>query len=261
MPALHPEEAHPIVCDRRLYEHPRLYDLVTCWSEPHESFYLNEARRHGGPVLELACGTGRLTMPLARCGLDVTGLDLSPAMLAAAREKAAAAGVAVTLVEGDMRRFALDRQFRVIFVAINSLMHLTRIDDLRACFDSVRRHLAPGGVFMFDIMHPDVAALGRGPSERSLLARFVDPDLGEVRVEETTTYDAATQVTHLTWHLCASGGRTMRFEPMPLRQIFPQELLLLLDGGGFRLDKRYGTFARAPFTSNSAHQICICRPA
>src|SRR5215207_5783514 len=98
-----------------LYDDPHLYDLIVPRG-PCEPFYRSVARSTGGPVLEFACGTGRLTIPLAADGHDVVGLDSSACMLRRARAKAAEAGVPVSLMHGDMRHFALGQRFALVIV-------------------------------------------------------------------------------------------------------------------------------------------------
>ena len=102
-----------------------------------------------GDCLEVGCGTGQLTIPVAGLGLPVVGLDLSSAMLNVARSRASAVNAPVTFVQGDMRDFRLERDFKLIFVARNSLLHLLSTADLLAALTAVRRHLAPDGVFAF----------------------------------------------------------------------------------------------------------------
>ena len=105
------------------YDHPDLYDALLPVGA-HLPFYAGLARQQAGAVLELACGTGQITIPIALNGNPTVGLDRSRAMLDAARKRAAAANAPVEFVEGDMRDFALDRDFELIFVARNSLLHL-----------------------------------------------------------------------------------------------------------------------------------------
>jgi ubiquinone/menaquinone biosynthesis C-methylase UbiE len=124
-----------------LYDVPKLYDLAF-GPGPCESFYREEARRAAGPVLELACSTGRLTIPIGCDGREIVGLDASPAMLEAARSKAKQAGVrGATFVMADMRSFALGSKFAFVIVSCNSLADLTANDDLNACFCRIREHL------------------------------------------------------------------------------------------------------------------------
>src|SRR5215207_8056569 len=115
-----------------LYEHPELYDALLPVGPDCLGFYSDLALRQGGPVLELACGTGQLLVPIARLGLPSTGLDLSARMLSAARTRLKDAGTMADLVEGDMRAFELGRQFALVFVARNSLLHIETATELLA---------------------------------------------------------------------------------------------------------------------------------
>lgn len=246
------------------YDDPTLYDRIVSPPDSSLDFYLEVVGAGEGPVLELACGTGRLTIPIARTlasdpSRPVTALDLAPTMLEATRRNAASAGVAIELVEGDMRTFSLERRFGTIFVAFNTLLHLTTNDALNACFAHVREHLAPGGSFAFDIFNPSIHMLARSPSERSTVTRFLDERLGEVHVEATMDYDAATQVNRGAWRLSATGRPDFLTLPVHLRCIFPQELPVLLAANGFRLESCDGDFHHEPFTSDSPRQVCVCR--
>ena len=250
--------------ERSLYEDPSFYDRITSPPGGSLDHYLRVAHASAGAVLELACGTGRLTIPIAQALADdatrpVVGLDLVPAMLDAARRKAADAAVDVELVEGDMRRFALGRRFGTIFVAFNSLLHLTTNDALSECFTRVREHLAPKGVFAFDVFNPSIQSIARAPDERTTQTRLPDAELGEIHVETTVNYDAATQVSHAAWHLSAPGRPDYLTIPLHLRCIFPQELPMLLAANGLRLESRDGDFGGEPFTSESPRQVCVAR--
>ena len=121
-----------------LYDFPELYDRLYA-GDHSRGFYVTAASR-GTSVLELACGTGRLTLPLAEAGLDVTALDLSTAMLGVARRKPGADAIAWRL--GTMSSFALGRTFDTIVLAHNSLLHLHSTAAITACFERVRAHLA-----------------------------------------------------------------------------------------------------------------------
>ena len=239
-----------------LYDVPKLYDLAF-GPGPCEPFYREEARRAAGPVLELACGTGRLTVPIARDGHEIVGLDASPVMLEAARSKAKQAGVrGATFVLADMRFFALGSKFALIIVSCNSLADLTTNDDLKACFSRIREHLWPGGTVAFDIVNPDVTLLARPASK----AVCLDSLLGcrEISVRETAKYDPVTQIRTAQWRVQQGEQPARTLAPLCLRQIFPQELLLLLEAAGLKLVARYGDFDRGPFSGESMNQICLC---
>lgn len=242
------------------YSHPRLYDLMFP-PGPGVDFYLAEARRQAGLVLELACGTGKVLLPIASHGQACVGLDLSPDMLTEARRKAMELGAQVELLEGDMRSFDLGRRFAFVFIAGNSLLHLHGTEDLVSCFRSVRRHLAPGARFVFDVFNPSVRLLAEADGVRRTRQSFIDPDRGEVRVDVAGTYDAPAQVTRETWYFSTASEPDFVVAPLEVRSIFPQELPLLLSRGGLRLVERFGDFSGRPLVADAPHQVCMCEAA
>ena len=241
-----------------LYDHPALYDALLPVA-PHVPYYLDLARQASGDVLELACGTGQLTVPIARAGLPIVGLDLSTPMLTTARQRAATANISVEFVQGDMRNFDLDHKFALIFIARNSLLHLHSIEDLLAAFAAVRRHLAPGGILAFDIFNPNVSLLARPSGQRFPVFQKETEAFGTLSVEATTDYDPATQVGHGLWYISTPGKPDAWVLPLDLRNIFPQELPLLLAAGGLHLMSRMGDLDQTPFDSTSRFQVCLCQ--
>jgi SAM-dependent methyltransferase len=164
-----------------LYTEPDLYDLLFPGAHDaasikderrrerliaSERFYVEEARQAGGRVLELGCGTGRLTVLIARAGVEIVGADLFEAMLEAARAKARAAGARAQFVQADMRAFDLPRPFAAILILGNSLLHLLTTEELKQCLGGVRRHLAAGGRLVFDVSKWDLGLLARDPGQR-----------------------------------------------------------------------------------------------
>ena len=241
------------------YDHPDLYDALFP-AGAHVPFYVDLARKQGGAVLELACGTGQLTIPVAELGLPTVGLDQSSAMLGVARRRASAASAPVAFVQSDMREFALSRAFSLIFVARNSLLHLLSTTDLLATLTTVRRHLTADGVFAFDIFNPDVRLLARPSDRRFPVMEVATAEFGPLRVEATSDYDRATQVSHGSWHISAPNKPDAWIVPVVLRSIFPQELPLLLSAAGLELINRFGDLSREPFGTLSRAQVCLCRP-
>ncbi|SNY55092.1 class I SAM-dependent DNA methyltransferase [Paractinoplanes atraurantiacus] len=246
-----------------IYSHAKLYDLMFPGGGPAVDYYRDYAGRQGGSVLELGCGTGHKLIPLAAEGRPCTGLDFSADMLAEARRKADERGVTVEWARGDMRDFDLGRTFDFVFIAANSLLHLHEADDLISCFRSVRRHLAPGARFVFDVFNPNVRLLAAADGVRrgreSL--SFVDPDRGDVRVEVAEVYDAAAQVTRGTWFFSTGSEPDFVAAPLEIRSVFPQELPLLLSLGGLRLVGRFGDWAGRPFATDAPLQLCVCESA
>jgi SAM-dependent methyltransferase len=240
------------------YDHPELYDALLPVGA-HVPFYVDLARQQGGGVLELACGTGQITIPIAELGLPTVGLDRSHAMLTVARQRASAARAAVSWVQGDMRDFALGRHFDLIFVARNSLLHLLSTTDLVAALTAVRRHLTPDGVFAFDIFNPNPRLLARPRGQRFPVMEVTTETFGTLQVEDTPDYDAATQVNRGTWHISAPGKPDAWTISLVMRSIFPQELPALLSAAGLELVSRFGELSGAPFVPGSRVQVCVCR--
>ncbi|WP_309648445.1 class I SAM-dependent methyltransferase [Nocardioides sp.] len=247
----------------QFYSDARLYDLLFPGGERAVDFYRAEARRQGGSVLELGSGTGRKLIPIAADGHPCVGLELSPDILAEAQRKADVRGVKVEWAQGDMRDFDLGRTFELVIIAANSLLHLQEAGDLVSCFRSVRRHLAPGARFVFDVFNPSVRMLAGADGvrrTREALA-FQDPERGNVSVDVAETYDAAAQVTRGTWYFSADSRPDYVVVPLELRSVFPQELPLLLSLGGLRLVERFGDWSRGPLTAEAALQLCVCESA
>jgi SAM-dependent methyltransferase len=240
-----------------LYDDPTLYDQVVR-PGPCEAFYRDLARQTGGPILELACGTGRLTIPLASEGHEVVGLDASRAMLRATQAKADDEDVEITFVQGDMRAFDLGRRFPLVILCCNSLAHLTTNEDVKAGLACVLKHLAPGGLFVFDIMNPDVRALARSHAECVRLDLGPNPS-SAIAVAEVASYDPVQQIRIAQWRVLEPDATVHEVEPLSLRVFFPQELPLLLEAAGLELAARYGDFAGNPLTGDSLNQICISR--
>ncbi|WP_020521580.1 class I SAM-dependent methyltransferase [Catelliglobosispora koreensis] len=245
------------------YSHARLYDLMFPVSWPAVDFYRTEAIRHGGSVLELGCGTGQKLIPIASDGLACVGLDFSSDMLAEAQRKANERGVAAEWIQGDMRAFDLGRTFDFVFITANSLLHLHEAGDLVSCFQSVRRHLAPGARLVFDVFNPGVRQLAEADGVRRTRESlsFLDPDRGNVSVDIAETYDASAQVTRGTWHFSTDSESDFVVAPLEIRSIFPQELPLLISLGGLRLVERFGDWSSRPFEADSPLQLCLCEPA
>ncbi len=150
-----------------------------------------------------------------------------------------------------------------MFITANSLLHLHEAEDLVRCFQSVRRHLAPGARFVFDIFNPCVRLLAEADGVRRTRESlsFTDPDRGHVSVDVAEIYDATTQVTRGTWHLSTNSEPDFVVAPMEIRSIFPQELPLLVTLGGLRLVERLGDWSGRPFAGDTPLQLCICESA
>lgn len=247
----------PLDC-QDLYSDGRHYDLQNREFTEDIPFYLRQAQKYGQPVLELACGTGRITIPLAEKGVQITGLDVSRPMLAQAKREAAASGVDVRWVQADCREFGLDERFHLIFIPFNSITHLHDLESLEALFSRVKEHLAPDGRFIIDVFNPRLDILMRDPTRRYPVAEYPDPDgRGTVTITENNVYDAAQQINRIKWYY-RIGSQEERVVENNMRIFFPQELDGILQYYGFAIDAKYGNFDETVFESSSPKQLVVC---
>jgi SAM-dependent methyltransferase len=240
------------------YLTPNLYDLENPDFEPEGLFFLELARETGGPVLEIGCGTGRMTIPMAKAGLDMTGLDIVPEMLERAKEKAGK--LPITWVETDARTYALNRKFRFIFECGSVFMHQLTNADQQAFLARVREHLAPDGRFVVSVFFPHRENLENVLQEKEWFT--YQDDLGQtVRVSGTEAYDELTQVkteTAIRRVTQLDGEEKVLVAPLNLRYTFPQEMETLLDHAGFTILRRFGGPDCSPLTVESRFLVYVC---
>ena len=250
---------------------PLVYDAKAEGVPGDVEFFLGlakEAHAAGHPVLELACGTGRVAIPIAREGVAVVGLDQSPAMLARAHEKSVGLEQ-VRWEEGDMRAFELPERFGLVFIAYRSFQHLLTVDDQLLCLRCVARHLAPGGRLSLDIFNPDIVIMGQwlGAKRGGLQRRRDDyrhPRTGRAtKVWETRDYRPAKQEaesTLLDEELDDDGVVTSRvYRGLKLRYTFRFEMEHLLARTGFEVEALYGDCFGGAFEDSSPEMVWVAR--
>jgi len=244
--------------DRQVYD-ADIYDGLNAFT--HDvPFYLELARKARGPVLELCCGSGRITLPLLKEGIDVTGVDFTPSMLAAAKVKARKQGLRCSFLRGDMRNLRLKKKFKLVFIPFNSIQNTYTIEDVEKVFATVRAHLAPGGIFQFDIFNPNILYMARMVKLHKGLYRFRTPEGKRVVIDEVCSYDSAAQVNRTTWIHHINGGKPVP-QRLDMRCFYPLEMDALLKYNGFKVLRKYGSYDKKPFTSASMKQLYICRLA
>lgn len=221
-------------------------------------FYLQLARSAPGPALELGCGTGRIALPLARAGIEITGLDLSRAMLDVAAERLAIEDADVTgratFVRGDMTDFDLGRQFGLVYIAFRSFMMLSTPEEQRRCLEAAHRHLAPGGTLAIDLFDPllDRLVPGLMPESWTSMGNYPHPDtFNLVRIEVADRMsDPLTQVFEETWRFTEvdRSGYVLRQEEEVLRMrwTYRHEMRYLLELCGFEVLAEYSDYFRSP---------------
>ena len=237
-------------------------------SDTGVAFYSALAQEAGGSVLEIACGTGRVTIPIAKLGFPVTGLDIVPGMLERAKSKAA--GLPIRWVEGDARTFDLGEHFRLIFLTGNAFQAFVTNAEQAALLQRVWAHLHDEGLFAFETRNPlfpntktreGLFPLLETHTKEEDRYSFINANGHEVRESTTQVYDHVTQILHLTgykrWH--DGEAEHTKMTRTALRYTFPQELIALLHYNGFIMLRQYGDWNEEPLTPTSPSIISVCR--
>ena len=209
-----------------------LYDPWSASVVEDVGFYLVEARRSGGPVVELGVGTGRIAVPIAADSIRVIGVDSSRAMLDVCARRAALAGVQVDLRVGDLREPPVRERVPLVIAPFRSLLHMHTDGDRRAVLESVRGLLLPGGRFVFDVFAP-----GKEDIEQTH-DRWLEREPG---IFERALWDEKRRVLTLTVR-GEDAETTMEVSWLP-----PEEWRRLLQETGFKVEACYGWFDRRPF--------------
>lgn len=231
-------------------------------------YYADVARETAGRVLELACGTGRLSFPMAKAGAEIVGVDIAESMIERAEQKRTQSPLAdrMRFEVGDMRTLRLSKRFDAVVLAFNTLMHMLEDDDLFAVLETAKHHLKSGGLFYFDIHTPYPALLDRDPTERYDPQQMIDPHTGHrYLVTDNNDYNPRTQINTVRFFYqqvdaqSRAVGKEKRAE-LKLRVLFPRELDLLLSLSGFEVLGDWDDFERTkPFSGKGGRRVVVAR--
>ena len=201
-----------------------------------------------GRALELAIGTGRIAVPLVRRGVPVTGIELSPAMVAQLRSKVAEDELPV--VVGDMATTQVPGDFSLVYLVWNSISNLTTQQEQVACFGNAARHLAPGGRFVIELFVPPLRLLPPGQVA-------VPFDVSEAH----TGFDTFDLVTQECWshHYTRQPDGSVRYDVGHFRYLWPAECDLMAHLAGLELECRFEDWSGRPFTAESAQHVSVWR--
>ncbi len=228
------------------------------------SFYRELARRAGGRVLEVMCGSGRLLVPLAQAGLRLAGVDISGAMLTLAREQLQAADILerVELLEADVRSRVPQGPFGLAIVAVNSFMHLATAADQLAALEHIHAALGPGGLLAIDLFNPDPRALSEQNGGLVLEKTFALDSGALVQKFVAQQSNLAEQTSYITfiYDEIDSAGRVRRSAlPFTMRWVYRYELEHLLARAGFALEAVYGSYDLDEYDSASDLLLAVAR--
>jgi SAM-dependent methyltransferase len=240
------------------YANAQEYDEENAWGASDE-LYLELAKRIGGPVLDVGCGTGGIVRAIAQAGLEASGLDVTPAMVGRARMLSEEAGLDVEWVLGDARTFQLGRKFRFIFMTGHAFQHLLTDDDIRAFFDRAHEHLLDDGVLAFETRNFAVKTFG-GSEEPTFWKTIEDNQGRQVDLLIGSVYAPESGVELLIGErLVRETGERTR-ETSSLRYLSVEHLNRLLGEHGFEVVEQYGNWDRRPLGEDQPEVISICRP-
>jgi SAM-dependent methyltransferase len=238
------------------------YDLMVGSLDFGLDFYFGLAREARGPVLDVACGTGRILLPCLAEGIDIEGVDLFEPMLRRLRAKAAEQGLSPRLHRADMSEFSIDRKFALVMIPFNAFIHnMTQAAQIR-CLSLCREHLVPGGVLAFDTFFPCWEIVGAPAGMRAFEGEMPHPVTGlPMRMYDTRTFDRVAQTQHSLneFEILAADGSVesvIRTE-CSSRYIFKHEMELLLRVAGFARWEIYGDFERRPLTRENDQMIVM----
>jgi ubiquinone/menaquinone biosynthesis C-methylase UbiE len=261
----------------QLYRRPDEYDLEHLGDDEDIQFYVSLARTlKPKSVLELACGTGRITIPLAeegaRSGYSIVGLDTEPAMLRQAGQKVkrlpAAVRSRIRLVKGDMRTWGRGQLFDLIVIPCSSISHVLELRDQLAIWDRALKNLSPGGRFVVETTMPNFAAYADSFASPPRTIVEIDRDVFDKKTRtrllrhRTVTYMPAEQRARIRFvyeKYQGKNGVERYIDDFESHVYFPRELQLIFMHAGFEIESVYGDYARRELRSLSRQTIMIGR--
>ncbi|RED48630.1 class I SAM-dependent methyltransferase [Aestuariispira insulae] len=237
------------------YDRPDLYDLEN-GTDQDLDFFLAQARQTGGPVLDIACGTGRIGIPLAREGYQVTGVDLSEPMLVHGR--GLAGELPISFLKADCRDFDLRTRFPLVFMTGHGFQNLIRDEDQAALFGCVRRHLAPGGRFVFETRNRDISPLASS-CDRKAYRSYRMPNGEWIDCSIKQDYDRKTSCLHYRiWRENRRSGEVWQGSGL-LRFPSEGEIRLGLKAAGLEVVSCYGDWGCEAASRTAPERIFVCQ--
>lgn len=211
-------------------------------------------------ILELCCGTGRLTIPIAKDGYNISGVDFTSSMINEAKVKAAKEGLEIDFIEADIRTLDLPEKYDFIFIPFNSIHHLYENEDLFKAFQVVKNHLKEGGLFLLDCFNPNIQYIVESEKQEQEIAKYTTDDGREILIKQTLRYENKTQINRIEWHYFINDEFDST-QNLDMRLFFPQELDSYLKQMDFKIFHKFGSFEEEVFDDTSDKQIFVCQLA
>lgn len=236
------------------YQSPEVYDAE--YGSYTDDFKFFVGLKNHGNALDLACGTGRLTIALAKSGVQCVGLDSSPEMLDLAREKSK--GLGIDYLEEDIRKFSLGQKFDLITLTGNSFQALLTEPDQKSMLACVKNHLKAGGVFAFNTRVPHKDELCT-VDDFVFWHSFTDNNGKTVDVYGKQSYDKPNQIVTYTTKRIWPNRESLT--TIGLKFTAALDIFAMLESIGLKILNTYGDFSKTPFTEKSKNLIAICTTA
>lgn len=228
---------------------------------------VEEAKKTGGPILELACGTGRVTLPLAREGFEIWGIDNSLKMLQILDRKLENEPTEVAkkihVSAHSMQNFDIDQKFKLIIIPFNSFLLMTDRNDMDKCLVTCREHLEDDGILLIDVFSPNFELCAVREPKIQFLQHFYVPDMKKVVVQwEYARRDMGKQLIDIDFlyeEYDQDGEVTKKTHNLKMSLIFRYEMEYLLEKSGFDVINVFGDYDRSEFSQESPQILCICK--
>lgn len=208
-------------------------------------------------ILELCCGTGRLTIPIAKEGYNISGVDITPSMLEQAKEKATEACLEIDFIQADIRSLELNNKHDLIFIPFNSIHHLYQNADLFQALKVVKKHLKENGLFLLDCFNPNIQYIVEAEKEQKVISEYKTKDGRKVLIKQKMLYENKSQINRIEWHYFIND-KFDSIQNLDMRLYFPQELDSYLKQIGFKIIHKFGSFKEEEFSDSSQKQIFVC---
>jgi SAM-dependent methyltransferase len=232
-----------------------LYDALVA-TDADTEFFVRRSLGASGKVVELMAGTGRVALPVAAAGVDLTCVDGSPAMLEILRRKLSDRRLSARVVRQDVENLDLDSRFSLAFIAFNSFMEITEDAARERALRRIREHLVPGGSFICTLHDPEVRLRSVGP-DRPTRARLRDPATGrEIEMSVLTAVENGTSLVLGTERFCdAETGAVLLELPLSFRITDREQFEALALRSGFEVDALYGDYVGGPYVAGSSPEM------
>lgn len=208
-------------------------------------------------ILELCCGTGRLTIPIAKEGYNISGVDITSSMLEQAKTKALETGLEIDFIQADIRTLDLPEKYDLIFIPFNSIHHLYQNEDIFRAFNVVKNHLKENGLFLLDCYNPNIQYIVDGAKGQKEIAEYITKDGRKVSIKQKMRYENKSQINRIEWQYYIND-KFDSIQNLDMRLYFPQELDSYLERNGFKIIHKFGNFKEEEFNNSSEKHIFVC---